>query len=72
MLKQAPEETSDKQEIPKVVTLIREFLAEVNLQMGRTENRFNLLRLEHVPSWRTGGACEKHIPNVLRVLIPRD
>ena len=46
VLKQTPDESADKQEIPKVVTLIREFLAEVNLQTGRTENRFNLLQLE--------------------------
>ena len=54
MLKQTPEESADKQEIPKVVTLIREFLAEVNLQPGRTENRFNLLKLEQQLVFRQG------------------
>ena len=54
MLKQTPEESADKQEIPKVVTLIREFLAEVNLQTGRTENRFNLLQLEQQLVFRPG------------------
>ena len=54
MLKQTPEESADKQEIPKVVTLIREFLAEVNLQTGRTENRFNLLQLEQQLVFRQG------------------
>ena len=54
VLKQTPDESADKQEIPKVVTLIREFLAEVNLQTGRTENRFNLLQLEQQLLFRPG------------------
>lgn len=54
VLKQTPEECSDKQDIPKVVTLIREFLAEVNLQTGRTENRFNLLQLQQQLLFRPG------------------
>jgi hypothetical protein len=54
VLKQTSEESLDKQEIPKVVTLIREFLGEVNLQTGRTENRFNLLQLEHQLLFRPG------------------
>ena len=54
MLKQTSEESSDKQEIPKVVTLVREFLAEVNSQTGRAENRFNLLQLEQQLLFRPG------------------
>ena len=54
VLKQTPEESADKQEIPKVVTLVRSFLAEVNLQTGRTENRFNLLQLEQQLVFRQG------------------
>jgi hypothetical protein len=54
VLKQTPEESSDKQEIPKVVALVREFLGEVNLQTGRTENRFNLLQLEQQLLFRPG------------------
>ena len=54
MLKQTPEECADKRDIPKVVTLVREFLAEVNLQTGRTENRFNLLQLEQQLLFRPG------------------
>ena len=54
VLKQTPEESADKQEIPKVVTLVRSFLAEVNLPTGRTENRFNLLQLEQQLVFRPG------------------
>ncbi|KAN0129875.1 CNH domain containing protein, partial [Lactarius tabidus] len=41
-------------QIPKVVALVREFLGEVNLQTGRTENRFNLLQLEQQLLFRPG------------------
>ena len=54
MLKQTPEESSDKQELPKVVKLVKEFLAEVNSQTGRAENRFNLLQLEQQLLFRPG------------------
>ena len=46
MLKQTPEDNPDRERIPKVVALVREFLAEVNLQTGKAENRFNLLQLD--------------------------
>jgi hypothetical protein len=36
------------------VTLVREFLAEVNRETGRAENRFNLLQLEQQLSFRPG------------------
>jgi RHO1 GDP-GTP exchange protein 1/2 len=54
VLKQTPEGCADKQEIPKVVTLVRQFLADVNLQTGRAENRFNLLQLEQQLLFRPG------------------
>jgi hypothetical protein len=76
VLKQTSEESSDKQEIPKVVTLIHELLAEVNLQTGRAENRFNLLQLEQQLLFRPGEQVvrAKNICQCfsLRVLIPRD
>jgi hypothetical protein len=54
LLKNTPHESSDKQDIPKVVKLIREFLAEVNRETGRTENRFNLLQLDQQLLFRPG------------------
>jgi hypothetical protein len=54
VLKQTPDECTDKRDIPKVVALIREFLAEVNRETGRTENRFNLLQLEQQLLFRPG------------------
>ena len=53
-MKQTPDESSDKEDLPKVVALVRGFLAEVNTQTGRTENRFNLLQLEQQLLFRPG------------------
>ena len=54
MLKQTPEDNPDRERIPKVVALVREFLAEVNLQTGKAENRFNLLQLDQQLVFRPG------------------
>lgn len=54
MLKQTPADHPDKERIPKVVAMVREFLAEVNLQTGRAENRFNLLQLDQQLVFRPG------------------
>ena len=54
LLKHTPDKSSDKQDIPKVVTLIREFLAEVNRETGRTENKLNLLQLDQQLMFRPG------------------
>lgn len=54
VLKQTPDENPDKERIPKVVAMVREFLAEVNLQTGKAENRFNLLQLDQQLVFRPG------------------
>jgi hypothetical protein len=74
VLKQTPEESSDKQEIPKVVVFVREFLAEVSLQTGRTENRFNLLQLEQQLLFRPGEQVVRTFHGYQRLLCtyPRE
>ena len=44
----------DKQDLPKAITLIREFLATVNIESGKAENKFNLLQLAQQLSTRPG------------------
>jgi RHO1 GDP-GTP exchange protein 1/2 len=46
VLKHTPEDNPDKEALPKVVALVKEFLGKVNAESGRTENRFNLLQLD--------------------------
>ncbi|KAI0035358.1 CNH-domain-containing protein [Vararia minispora EC-137] len=54
VLKHTPEDNPDKEGIPKVVAMVREFLKEVNLQTGRAENRFSLLQLDQQLIFRPG------------------
>ncbi|KAI9510515.1 CNH domain-containing protein [Russula earlei] len=69
VLKHTPDECSDKLDIPKVVTLIREFLAEVNRETGRAENRFNLLQLEQQLLFRPGEQVDLRLREEGREMI---
>ncbi|KAF6761498.1 CNH-domain-containing protein [Ephemerocybe angulata] len=40
VLKHTPDDSPDKSQLPKVVTIVREFLAKVNAESGKSENRF--------------------------------
>ena len=54
VLKHTPDDSPDKITLPKVVTIIRGFLAKVNEESGKTENRFNLVQLEQQLFFRPG------------------
>ncbi|KAH9977526.1 RhoGEF Rgf2 [Russula compacta] len=69
VLKHTSDECSDKRDIPKVVTLVREFLAEVNRETGRTENRFNLLQLEQQLLFRPGEQVDLRLREEGREMI---
>ena len=45
VLKNTKDDNPDKQDLPKAVGLIREFLTRVNIESGKAENRFNLMHL---------------------------
>ncbi|CAG8555821.1 16865_t:CDS:2 [Acaulospora colombiana] len=45
VLKQTPQDHPDRRNLPTVVKLIKEFLASVNQESGKSENRFNLQQL---------------------------
>ena len=54
VMKHTNEENPDKENLPQVVAMVREFLKEVNLQTGRAENRFSLLQLDQQLIFRPG------------------
>lgn len=54
MLKQTPDDNPDKQILPQVIVIVREFLGKVNVETGRTENRFNLLQLDQQLVFKPG------------------
>ncbi|PNP44848.1 hypothetical protein TGAMA5MH_03261 [Trichoderma gamsii] len=46
VLKYSEDGSPDKEDIPKVLTMIRDLLGRVNAESGKAENRFNLRRLQ--------------------------
>ena len=54
MLKHTPDDNPDKEMLPQVITIVRGFLAKVNTETGRAENRFNLLQLDQQLIFRPG------------------
>lgn len=56
VLKYTPEDSTDKTDIPRVVKMIREYLARVNVETGKSENRFNLAQLDQQLVFRQGEA----------------
>lgn len=45
ILKTTADDNPDKEELPKVIAKIREFLTKVNIESGKAENHFNLQQL---------------------------
>ncbi|GJJ10951.1 hypothetical protein Clacol_005180 [Clathrus columnatus] len=69
VLKYTPDDSPDKTTIPQVVKIVREFLAKVNEESGKTENRFNLLQLDQQLVFRPGEAVDLGLKNEEREMI---
>lgn len=54
VLKNTPNDSADKTQLPQVITIVREFLSKVNAASGKSENRFNLLQLEQQLIFKPG------------------
>lgn len=69
VLKYTPENHVDKTEIPRVVKMIRDLLARVNIETGRSENRFNLAQIDQQLVFRQGEAVDLRLRDEGRELI---
>lgn len=65
-LKHTADDNPDKLILPKVVKLVREFLAKVNVETGKSENRFNLAQLDQQLVFKNGEAVVSFPPATLR------
>lgn len=54
VLKHTPDDSPDKHVLEQVITLVKDFLAKVNTESGKTENRFNLVQLNQQLSFKPG------------------
>ncbi|GAA6046552.1 hypothetical protein JCM3770_006205 [Rhodotorula araucariae] len=68
-LKHTADDSLDKVAIPKVIKLIREFLAKVNVETGKSENRFNLAQLDQQLVFKNGEAVDLRLRDEERELI---
>ncbi|BGP12283.1 hypothetical protein JCM10213_000021 [Rhodosporidiobolus nylandii] len=68
-LKQTADDNPDKVAIPKVIKLIREFLQKVNVETGKSENRFNLAQLDQQLVFKNGEAVDLRLRDEERELI---
>ncbi|GAA5999873.1 uncharacterized protein JCM10292_003517 [Rhodotorula paludigena] len=68
-LKHTADDNPDKVAIPKVIKLVREFLAKVNVETGKSENRFNLAQLDQQLVFKNGEAVDLRLRDEERELI---
>ncbi|GAA5858311.1 hypothetical protein JCM8547_004643 [Rhodosporidiobolus lusitaniae] len=69
VLKHTADDNPDKVAIPKVVKLVREFLTKVNVETGKSENRFNLAQLDQQLVFKNGEAVDLRLRDEERELI---
>jgi len=69
VLKHTPDDSSDKTMIPKVIAKIKECLASVNKESGKTENRFNLMQLDSQLLFKPGEEVDLRLKEPGRELI---
>ncbi|KAK4216603.1 CNH domain-containing protein [Rhypophila decipiens] len=69
VLKYTEEGSPDKENIPKVLTMIRDLLSRVNAESGKAENRFNLRRLHEQLRFRPNEKMDLKLTDEGRELV---
>nr|AFO85415.1 Rho guanyl nucleotide exchange factor [Claviceps paspali] len=69
VLKYTEEGNPDKEDIPKVLTMIRDLLGRVNAESGKAENRFNLRRLHEQLRFRNNERVDLRLTEDGRELV---
>jgi len=54
VLKYTPDDNPDKEDLPKVIKMVKEFLEAVNLASGKAENAYNIKQLAEQLSFKPG------------------
>ena len=71
VLKYTKDENPDKKDIPKAISIIKDFLARVNAESGKAENHFNLLQLSQVLKWNPGEYTDLKLTEENRVILSK-
>ncbi|KAK3901040.1 CNH domain-containing protein [Staphylotrichum tortipilum] len=69
VLKYTEPDSPDKEDIPKVLTMIRDLLSRVNAESGKAENRFNLRRLHEQLRFRPNEKVDLKLTDEGRELV---
>lgn len=69
VLKYTEDDNPDKEDIPKVLTIIRDLLGRVNAESGKAENRFNLRRLHEQLRFRPNERVDLKLTEEGRELV---
>lgn len=69
VLKYTEDGNPDKEDIPKVLTIIRDLLGRVNAESGKAENRFNLRRLHEQLRFRPNERVDLKLTEEGRELV---
>ncbi|KAI9866249.1 MAG: RHO1 GDP-GTP exchange protein 2 [Trichoglossum hirsutum] len=69
VVKYTADDNPDKQDIPKAIALIRDFLTRVNIESGKSENHFNLMQLNQQLKFRQGEYVDLKLTEESRQLL---
>ncbi|KAH8116525.1 CNH-domain-containing protein [Phellopilus nigrolimitatus] len=69
VLKYTPDDNPDKKDLPRVIAIVKEFLEKVNVESGKTENRFSLLQLDQQLVFRAGEEVDLRLKEEGRELV---
>lgn len=69
IVKYTADDNPDKQDIPKAIALIKEFLSRVNTESGKAENHFQLMNLNKDLRFRPGEYVDLKLTEEARQLV---
>ena len=69
ILKATADDNPDKQDLPKVVKMIKDTLSKVNVESGKAENHFNLMQLNKDLKFRPGEYVDLKLTDENRQLV---
>ncbi|EAW12770.1 putative Rho guanyl nucleotide exchange factor (Rom2) [Aspergillus clavatus NRRL 1] len=71
VLKNTSDDNMDKEDIPKAVKLIKDFLSRVNTESGRAENHFNLVQLNSALKFNPGDYVDLKLTEENRQMLTK-
>lgn len=69
IVKYTADDNPDKEDIPKVIKIIKETLSKVNMESGKAENHFNLMQLNKDLKFRPGEYVDLKLTDENRQLV---